>query len=183
MNVRASVAVDLGDPEDSAAALQDIKQTSAGALHDLRATLQLLRDQNDMAPTEPTLDLGALPGLVRHASTAGLGVDVQVDLGETVLPSAISSAAYRIVQEALTNTLRHAEAGSADVSVRVRSGALELEITDDGTKTSAQSDPGFGLRGMAERVTALGGRLDAGPRVEGGWRVHAVLPLREGALG
>ncbi|HEY2656218.1 MAG TPA: histidine kinase [Solirubrobacteraceae bacterium] len=183
MNVRAGVAVDLGDPEDSAAALQDIKQTSASALRDLRATLKLLRDQNEIAPTAPALDLAALPGLVRHARTAGLDVDVQVDVGEIVLPSAISGAAYRIVQEALTNVLRHAEGARASVSIRAGSGALEVEVTDNGTSASAQTEPGFGLRGMGERVAALGGRLDAGPQAGGGWRLHALLPLGPGALG
>jgi signal transduction histidine kinase len=182
MNVRASVAVDLGDPEDSAAALQDIKRTSAGALRDLRATLKLLRDENDMAPTAPALDLGALPGLMRHARTAGLGVDAQVEVGEIVLPSAISGAAFRIVQEALTNVLRHAEATSAQVSVRARGGALEVDVTDDGTNTTAATDPGFGLRGMEERVAALGGHLEAGPGEQRGWRVHALLPLAHGAV-
>lgn len=182
MNVRASVAVDLGDPEDSAAALQDIKQTSAGALRDLRTTLKLLRDQNEMAPTAPALDLDALPGLVGHARAAGLDVDIQLDVGEIVLPSAISAAAYRIVQEALTNVLRHAEGARANVSVHARSGALEVDVSDNGTSARAQTDPGFGLRGMAERVAALGGRLDAGPRTDGGWRVHALLPLRPGVL-
>jgi signal transduction histidine kinase len=119
---------------------------------------------------------------VAQARNAGLDVDVRVDLGEIVLPSAISAAAFRIVQEALTNVLRHAEAASARVSVRARSGALEVEVSDDGTNSAGQADPGFGLRGMAERVEALGGRLDAGPRRHGGWRVHAVLPLRPGAL-
>jgi signal transduction histidine kinase len=182
MNVRASVAVELGDPEDSAAALEDIKRTSAGALSDLRATLKLLRDQNDMAPTAPTPDLAALTGVVQHARAAGLDVDVEVNVGEIVLPSAISAAAFRIVQEALTNVLRHAEATSARVSVIARSGELEVEVTDDGTNTAVSTDPGFGVRGMRERVAALGGRLDAGRRVNGGWRVHAVLPLRPGAL-
>jgi signal transduction histidine kinase len=182
MNVRASVAVDLGDPEDSAAALEDIKQTSAGALRDLRATLKLLRDQNDVAPTAPVLDLGALPGLVQQAGAAGLDVDVQVEVGDIVLPSSISGAAFRIVQEALTNVLRHAEAASVRVSVRARSGTLEVEVTDDGTATGVTSAAGFGLRGMAERVEALGGRLDAGPRKEGGWRVRALLPLHPAGL-
>jgi signal transduction histidine kinase len=182
MNVRASVAVDLGDQEDSAAALEDIKRTSAGALRDLRATLKLLRDQNDTVPTAPALDLRALPALVEHARTAGLDVDLQVELGEVVLPSSISAAAVRIAQEALTNVLRHAEAASAAVSVRIRSGALEVEITDDGTNPTVGTNPGFGLRGMAERVAALGGRLDTGPRAAGGWRVQARLPLRPGAV-
>jgi signal transduction histidine kinase len=183
MNVRASVAVDLGDPENSAAALEDIKRTSAGALSDLRATLKLLRDQTDAAPTAPAPDLAALPGLVQHARAAGLDVDVEVDVGEVVLPSSISAAAFRIVQEALTNVLRHANAARARVSVLARAGELEVKVTDDGTTAGGgATDPGFGLHGMDERVMALGGRLDAGPRAEGGWSVHAVLPLRLGAL-
>jgi signal transduction histidine kinase len=182
INVRASVALDLSDSKDSAAALEDIKQASAGALRDLRATLTLLRDQNDGAPTAPVLDLAALPGLVRHARSAGLEVEVDVDVGAVAVPSAISGAAFRIVQEALTNVLRHAEASSAHVCVRALSDALDVEVTDDGTGKSVAAAPGFGLRGMAERAAALGGRLEAGPREEGGWRVHAVLPLRGGAV-
>ena len=73
--------------------------------------------------------------------------------------------------------LRHAEASNASVRVRARSGALEIEISDDGRANGVGVTPGHGLRGMAERAAALGGRLDAGPRDEGGWRVHAVLPL------
>jgi signal transduction histidine kinase len=78
--------------------------------------------------------------------------------------------------------LRHAEASSAQVCVRALSDALDVEVTDDGTGKGVAAAPGFGLRGMAERAAALGGRLEAGPREEGGWRVHAVLPLRGGAV-
>jgi signal transduction histidine kinase len=182
INVRASVAVHLANSQDSTAALADIKQASAGALRDLRVTLTLLRDQNDGAPTAPVLDLAALPGLARHARSAGLDAEVDVDVGATPVPSAISGAAFRIVQEALTNVLRHADASCAHVRVRARSDALDVEVTDDGRPTSLATDPGFGLRGMAERTTALGGRLEAGPRAEGGWRVHAVLPLAGGGV-
>ena len=96
------------------------------------------------------------------------------------VPSAIGQAAFRIVQEALTNALRHADASSAHVRVRASSGALDIEITDDGRADSEGADAGLGMRGMAERSTALGGRLRVGPRAEGGWRVHAVLPLSGG---
>jgi signal transduction histidine kinase len=84
------------------------------------------------------------------------------------------------VQEALTNVLRHADASSAHVRVWASPDALDLEITDDGRADSAAAHPGLGLRGMAERAAALGGRLDVGPREEGGWRVHAMLPLGGG---
>jgi signal transduction histidine kinase len=177
INVRASVAMDLDDSHDPSGALRDIKHVSATALRDLRATLSLLRDQDDAAPTAPAFDLESLPGLVDHARAAGLRAEVDVAVDGAAVPSAIGGAAFRIVQEALTNVLRHADASSAHVDVRASADALDIEITDDGRSDSAGVSPGLGLRGMAERATALGGHVDVGPREEGGWRVHAVLPL------
>jgi signal transduction histidine kinase len=177
INVRAGVAVDLHPSQDPLAALQDIQEASATALRDLRATLGLLRRQGDAAPTAPALDLEALPSLVDHARSGGLDADMDVQLDGAAIPSAIGGAAFRIVQEALTNVLRHADASSAHVRVRSSAHALDVEITDDGHTEAAGVEPGLGLRGMAERAAALGGRLDVGAREEGGWRVHAVLPL------
>jgi signal transduction histidine kinase len=179
INVRAGVALDLGKERDSAA-LQDIKEASAAALRDLRGTLSLLRDQGDAAPTAPAYDLEALPGLVDQARSAGLHTDVEVELNGTDVPSVVGGVAFRIVQEALTNVLRHANASSAHVDVRTTSDSLAIEITDDGRADHAESSPGLGLRGMAERADALGGRVDAGPRATGGWSVHAMLPLSGG---
>jgi signal transduction histidine kinase len=181
INVRAGVAIDLHASQDPSAALQDIKEASATALRDLRATLSLLREQDDAAPTAPAFDLQALPDLVDNARSAGLRTDVDVQVGGAAVPSAIGGAAYRIVQEALTNVLRHADAASARVCVRASQDALDVEITDDGRGVHAATVGGLGLRGMAERAAALGGRLDVGPRAEGGWRVHAVLPLGGGS--
>jgi signal transduction histidine kinase len=180
INVRASVAVDLQGSQDPSAALKDIKQASATALRELRATLSLLREEDDHAPTAPAFDLQALPGLVRQARSAGLSAEVDVDVDGAAVPSAIGGAAFRIVQEALTNVLRHADASSARVTVRATDDSLDVEITDDGHADNASAPTGLGLRGMLERATALGGRLDAGPRKDGGWRVHAVLPLDRG---
>jgi signal transduction histidine kinase len=180
INVRASVAVDLHDSQDPAAALQDIKQASATALRDLRATLSLLREQNDAAPRAPALELEAIPGLVDHARSSGLRANVDIQVNGAAVPSPVGGAAFRIVQEALTNVLRHADASSAHVCVRARPDVLDIEITDDGGADSAGANAGLGLRGMAERAEALGGRLNVGPREEGGWRVHAVLPLSSG---
>jgi signal transduction histidine kinase len=177
INVRAGVAIDLPDSQDPSAALQDIKQASATALRDLRATLGLLREQGDAAPTAPTLDLEGLPGLVGHARAAGLHADVDVEVNGAAVPSAIGQAAFRIVQEALTNVLRHADASNAHVRVRASHDALDIEVTDDGRANSIGVSPGHGLRGMSERAAALGGRVRVGPRDEGGWRVKAVLPL------
>jgi signal transduction histidine kinase len=177
INVRAGVAVDLHTSQDPLPALQDIKEASATALRELRETLGLLRRQGDAAPTAPALDLEALPSLVDHARSGGVDADMDVQLNGAAVPSAIGRAAFRIVQEALTNVLRHADASRAHVRVRASKNALDLEITDDGCSDTAAAHPGLGLRGMAERAAALGGRLDVGPRDEGGWRVHATLPL------
>jgi signal transduction histidine kinase len=177
INVRAGVALDLHQTEEPTAALRDIKQVSATALQDLRATLSLLREQGDAAPTTPGFDLDALPGLLDHARSTGLRTELDMQLNGAVIPSSISGAAYRIVQEALTNVLRHAHATSARVSVRAETGALAIDVTDDGRSEHAAAEPGLGLRGMAERSSALGGHIDAGPLDQRGWRVHAVLPL------
>ena len=180
INVRSSVALDLGESEDPAAALEDIKQVSATALRDLRATLNLLREQDDVVPTSPASDLDAVPGLIDQVRGAGLRAELDVRLGGAVVPSVVGAAAYRIVQEALTNVLRHANATKASVRVRERGATLDIEITDDGRVDNTGARPGLGLQGMAERSAALGGRLDVGPQQEGGWRVRAMLPLRAG---
>jgi signal transduction histidine kinase len=177
INVRASVAVDLHESQDPSAALEDIKHVSATALRDLRTTLSLLRDPADHAPTAPAFDLRSLPGLVEQARSAGLHANIDVDVDGAPIPSAIGAAAFRIVQESLTNVLRHADASSTYVSVRANPDELDIDVTDDGHAERTEVEAGLGLRGMFERAAALGGRLDAGPRQEGGWRVHAVLPL------
>lgn len=180
INVRAGVAVDLPDAQDPHVALREIKQVSAAALQDLRATLGLLREPEDVAPTAPSPDLEALPDLVGQVNAAGLRADLSLDVNGRPIPSAIGAAAFRIVQEALTNVLRHADASCAHVSVRASPDVLEIEISDDGRAQATATDAGLGLPGMIERSAALGGRLDAGPRREGGWRVHAKLPLNGG---
>jgi signal transduction histidine kinase len=177
INVRASVVLDLDDSQDPSGALRDVKEASATALRDLRATLSLLREEDDAAPTAPAFDLEALPELVDRARSAGLHADVDVRVAGVVIPSAVGGAAFRIVQESLTNVLRHADASSAYIGVRASANKLDIEVTDDGRANGTDVSPGLGLRGMAERAAALGGRVDVGPREAGGWCVHAVLPL------
>jgi signal transduction histidine kinase len=176
INVRAGVAAHLHDSQDPAAALRDIKVVSADALRDLRVTLGLLREQSEEAPVSPALDLSALPELINRARASGLDADVDIELNGEAVPSPVGQAAFRIVQEALTNIVRHADASSAHVLVSASMGALQVEITDDG-RGGAGGTEGHGLRGMKERAAALGGRVVTGPRVEGGWRVQALLPL------
>jgi signal transduction histidine kinase len=181
INVRAGVATHL-QSQDPAAALLDIKAVSAEALQDLRVTLGLLRERDEAAPVTPALDLTALPVLIDRARASGLDADVDIQGNGAVVPSPVGQAAFRIVQEALTNVLRHAGASSAHVLVTTSGATLRVEVTDDGHGGTAGTE-GHGLRGMEERAAALGGRVVMGPRVEGGWRVLAQLPLSPGSIG
>jgi signal transduction histidine kinase len=177
INVRAGVAAHLSDSQDPGAALLDIKSASADALRDLRVTLGLLRERGEAAPVTPALGLSAVPDLIERAHAAGLDAHADIELNGEVVPSPVAQAAFRIVQESLTNVLRHAGAASAHVVVRTSGRMLEVDVTDDGRGGTAGETSGHGLRGMTERVTALGGQVSTGPRLEGGWRVHAQLPM------
>jgi signal transduction histidine kinase len=176
INVRAGVAALLGPAHDSTAALTDIKEVSAEALRDLRATLSLLRERTDVAPTRPTHGLDELPRLVDRARAAGIDAVAEIELDGSPIPSPVGQAGYRIVQESLTNVMRHAGASAARVDVQLVGDGLDIIVTDNG-RGGPQSGTGHGLQGMAERAGALGGRMLAGPDEGGGWRVWAHLPL------
>jgi signal transduction histidine kinase len=177
INVRAGVTAHVKG-QDPATALAYIKQASAQALNDLRATLSVVRASDESAPTAPTSGLDAVPELVRRAQEAGLAADAEIDMNGVVVPSAVGQVGFRVVQEALTNVLRHANASTAHVQIVVDHDDLEIAVTDDGRGGAASvNGGGHGLRGMGERVAALGGELDAGPRQPGGWRTRARLPL------
>jgi signal transduction histidine kinase len=132
----------------------------------------------------PQPGLRQVDSLAAHVSEAGLPVEVAVEGSPTELPSSVDLSAYRIVQEALTNSLKHAGASRAKVSIRYGPHSLELEVTDDGRGRSergpSDEEGGRGLIGMRERVALFGGELSAGPMPEGGFRVLARLPLRSG---
>jgi len=182
INVQAGVAAHVlhKRPGQAETALTEIKRVSGAALDDLRATLGLLRDETDAAPVHPTRVLGEVPDLAGPLRATGVRVDVELDGPEERVPSAVGAAAYRIVQEALTNVLRHADASTAAVRVAIGSRNVEIDVRNDSVGPPADAPvngAGRGLRGMAERAEALGGRIEAGPRPEGGWQVHAVLPL------
>lgn len=182
INVRAGVAAHLGSGVDSDAVLTDIMDVSTAALNDLRTTLSLLREDGEPAPTAPALDLAAVSHLIDQARAAGLRADADLRLDGHMLPSSVQQAGFRIVQEALTNVLRHASASNATVVLGVERDTLHIDVTDDGV--GAASAPGgatrHGLRGMYERAAALGGDVSAGPASHGGWQVHARLPLSAG---
>ncbi|WP_092651279.1 sensor histidine kinase [Actinopolymorpha singaporensis] len=186
INVQAGVALHLMDaqPEQARTALTAIKQASKEALVELRSVLGVLRQVDEPGPRQPAPSLRRLTELAARTRAAGLDVRVEVEGTPEPLPSSVDTAAYRIVQEALTNVLRHAGARSAVVRVAYADTAVTVEVTDDGCGTPSgggdELGGGSGLPGMRERVGALGGRLHVGPLPGGGFRVYAELP-REGA--
>ncbi len=166
------------DPAEARRSLEAIRDTSRSSLAELRAMLGVLRGTGEPAgaPLGPAPGLAHLEELAGPLRAAGLTVDVVYDPGAEPLPAIVDASAYRIVQEALTNVLRHA--GQAHVNVRaVRSGGiLEIEVADDG-RSARSAEEGHGIAGMRERALALEGTFEAGPLPSGGWRVRARLPL------
>jgi signal transduction histidine kinase len=172
--VQAAAADDVFDvdPRRAREPIRAIELASRAALGDLRRVLGVLQDG---AEYEPQPGLGHLDGLVEQVRATGLDVSLEFEGAARPLPAAVDLSAYRIVQEALTNTLKHA--GAAHATVRVRYGDdLRLEIRDDGDGV-ATATVGSGLIGMRERVTMLGGSVDAGARPEGGYLVSAHIPI------
>jgi signal transduction histidine kinase len=168
------------DPEAATGALEAIAATGRQALTDMRSLLGVLRDGGG-EEYAPQPDVGSIPALVEDVRASGLDVDLLVEGEPQPMPAGPQLAAYRIVQESLTNVLKHAgPASRAWVRLQWRPDALELSVLDDGRGASAamvDSDGGGqGLRGMWERASLHGGRLDAGPRTGGGFGVHAALP-------
>ncbi len=184
INVQASMGLDLIDsqPEQARAALSAIKSASKEALAELRTMLTPLRG-DDAAPRSPAPGLDRLPELIELTRAAGLTVEVEITGKAPPLPAAVQLAAYRIIQESLTNVARHA--GQVRVAVRVTydDANVHVQIDDDGKARSAIGagsaiGTGSGITGMRERATALGGNLSAGFRHGGGFRVSARLPVR-----
>ncbi|HWH93018.1 MAG TPA: sensor histidine kinase [Baekduia sp.] len=187
INVQAGVAAHVMGrrPEAARDALLDIKRVSGEALRDLRATLGVLRAQ-EPAPVAPSPTLDGVDDLAGGLRAAGIDVEVAIARDDSrPLPSALEGAGFRIVQEALTNVLRHSRATSARVAIAVDDRGLSIEVVDAGPceedavvpARGAEPGSGNGLQGMRERAAAVGGSLEAGPRDGGGWRVHARLPL------
>jgi signal transduction histidine kinase len=179
INVQAGVAAHLieQDTEQAREALLEIKRSSGDALTDLRATLGVLRDPGQTAPVGPAAGLDDLDDVAGRLRAAGVEVVVDVDTVGSV-PTPVHSAGYRIVQEALTNVLRHANARAVTVVARADEEVLTIVVADDGTgPDQPTAGAGAGVRGMRERAEALGGTLQAGSGPEGGWRVEATLPL------
>ena len=185
INVQAGVGAHLldRDPEQARRTLEDIKRVSGEALTDLRATLGALRAGDDEdAPVLPTQGLADLAELTEALRSAGVDVDLDVDPATATVPAAVAATGYRIVQEALTNVVRHAPGARATVRIACHGDRVVIEVSDDGrgavpVGAPAPEGTGHGVRGMQERARAAGGTLEAGPSPEGGWRVLASLPV------
>ncbi|MGW4118803.1 sensor histidine kinase [Nocardia sp. NPDC004711] len=183
INVQSSVALELLDrkPEQAATALAAIKSASKDALGEVNALLRSIRGGTATvtAPTAPTIGITDLDKLTGPARAAGLEVHTMVTGGPRRLPAVVDVAAARIVQESLTNVVRHAP--GASVLVTVHYAAERLQLTIDNTRPTRQPAPqsptgGHGITGMTERAHALGGQLSAEPKADGGFRVKARLP-------
>lgn len=188
INVQSGVALHLMDekPEQARIALTAINDASADALREVRSVLGVLRGTG-APPRAPTAGLDGLDDLVARTSRAGVGVTLEVHGERRPLPASVDLAAFRIVQESLTNIVRHAGAGAATVELTYGADELTVQVDDDGHgpgpggrgEASALDGDGGGngIPGMRERAVALGGTLDAGPRSSGGFRVRARIPL------
>jgi len=177
INVRASVALHLGekDPAQFRPALETIKAASKESLAEVRQLLGVLReDAPFQPPRQPSL--ARVPELVDNARRAGLDVRLAADPSGQGIPDTIQEAAYRIVQEALTNVVRHSGARTAAVELHASNAELTVTINDDGAGAAGVPE-GNGIKGMRERVAALGGRLELGEPGPPGWHVRAVFPL------
>lgn len=178
INVQAGVAAHLldRDTEQARASLLDIKRVSGEALSDLRSALDVVRGDDRGAPVAPTARLPRVDELATGLRAAGVVVDTTVDAGVDRLPPEVDEAAFRIVQEALTNVLRHARPRRATVSVRADGDLVQVDVRDDG-RSATHGPHGNGITGMHARAAALGGTVTAGPGPEGGWHVAARIPV------
>jgi signal transduction histidine kinase len=157
--------------------LQDIEELAARALGETRETIGLIRAPGQPAELRPQPRLEDLDELVSHLQEDDLRVTLHREGDPARVPAVVQASAYRIVQEALSNVVKHARPASAVVTVLVDDGAVELDVHDDGRRLPADDGRGHGLRGMRERAAQFGGSVDAGPDPAGGWRVHARLLL------
>jgi signal transduction histidine kinase len=179
ITVQAGVAAHLADeqPTEARRALDSIEQTSRGASAEMRSLLTVLRPDRPPEATAPPPGLADLPALAARSEAAGLHVDLTVDGQPQALTSGADLTAYRVIQESVTNVLRHADTDRCEVRLVYRPSMIVIEVTDSGRGPRRGRGSGHGLIGMRERLTAYGGRLTAGPQADGGFQVRAELPV------
>src|SRR5690349_13151602 len=185
INVQASTALHLVDrqPERAEPALAAIKDASKDALVELRSIVGILRQNDESAPRQPVAGLERLDHLISGTSRAGLEVHTIVHGDPRPLPTGLDRAAFRIIQESLTNVVRHAKATAATVRIQYGEESLVLQVDDDGESLTGPPHEGNGISGMRERATALGGTLTVSRTPAGGLRVVAHLPLEARTSG
>lgn len=183
IKIQAGVAAHLArkNGEEPSEALLAIQEASTDAVRELRSTLEVLR--RDADGNDDAHGLDQVPTLVERAQSSGVPTTYLVRGDVRQLPAEVEQAAYRVVQEALTNVTRHARDATATVVVTYDDRALTVSVTDDGAGTRQPPVPGYGLVGMRERVQALGGRLRAEPGDDRGFTVHAELPVTAAGRG
>jgi signal transduction histidine kinase len=181
INVQAGAGAHVlyKDPSKAQEAFTNIRQASHETLQELRSMVGVLREPVAAESREPTVGMDALDQLIRGIADAGQEIELKVTGDRQHLSGVVDLSAYRILQEALTNTVRHAPKAKVNVAVDYKDDVVTLEVTND---RGAEGNPrlpggGHGLVGMRERATAIGGQLDAGPQPDGGFRVKAVLPV------
>jgi signal transduction histidine kinase len=169
------------EQEQELEALLAVERTGREALAEMRRVVGALRDADESPALAPRPSLSRVDKLVARARETGLPVDLEIEGEPVALPAGVDLTAYRLVQEGLTNAIKHAAARHADVRIRYDGDHVEIEVCDDGRGAdeadAASSDGGHGLVGMRERVSIYGGELEAGPRSEGGFRLRARLPV------
>jgi signal transduction histidine kinase len=176
----AAEAVLESDPESARATVGSIRRTARESVTEMRRVLGLLRaGEADGREPQPTLD--GLDGLVERFRASGVDVSLVVEGRRRTLAPGLELSAYRIVQEALTNVTRHAQAQRAEVRIDYGPRALTLEVRDDGRGLQPGTSPGHGLVGVRERVALLGGTFEAGSSPSGGYRLQAELPVGQEA--
>jgi signal transduction histidine kinase len=178
--VRAGIGAHVIDqnPEEARTALKTAEEVSRKALDEMRRLLGVLRD-GDGAALAPLPGLAELPSLIERISETGPQVDLRIEGTQEELAAGLDLTAYRIIQESLTNVMKHAGASRARVMLTFDPGRLTIEVVDDGSAPYRANGSGLGLRGMKERAELFGGTLEAGPLKNGGFRVHATLPSQE----
>jgi signal transduction histidine kinase len=182
MTVQAGAAktVAADDPESASKAMQAVETAGRQALDELRHLLGVLRPEADVEDMGPQPGLADVPRLVDQSRAAGLDVSLTMDGEQIDLPARVDLSAYRIVQEALTNALKHAGPGArAEVRLHTDNRGVDIEVLDNGRGVTILTGSGHGIVGMRERALLLGGRLDVGPRAGGGFHVVAYLPVGE----
>jgi signal transduction histidine kinase len=185
MVVQAGAARRIADdqPDEARAAMASIETTGREALVEMRRLLGVLRSDTSPAPLEPQQGLAAIGTVIAGADRAGVVVELVIEGDPRPLPPGLDLTAYRIVQEALTNTVKHAAPARATVRIRYEDDALDLDIVDDGSRVEVEPDAtgGHGLIGMEERVRLYGGDFTAGPRTPTGFGIQVRLPLQAAA--